>query len=73
MGCDAIPTADGMVIRGGNSLHGATIHTLLDHRIAMSFAVAALAAEGETVIQDSECVNISYPGFYGELEKLTEK
>ena len=42
----------------------------MDHRIAMSFAVAALAAEGETVIQDSECVIISYPGFFEELEKI---
>ena len=64
MGCDAIPTADGMVIRGGNSLHGATIHTLLDHRIAMAFSIAALAAEGHTKILDSHCVDVSFPTFY---------
>ena len=70
MGCDAIPTADGMVIRGGNSLHGATIHTLLDHRIAMAFSIAALAAEGHTKILDSHCVDVSFPTFYDTFENL---
>ena len=70
MGCDAIPTADGMVIRGGRPLHGAAIHTLLDHRIAMTFAVAGCAAEGETRILGADCVNISYPEFYQELKRL---
>ena len=41
-----------------------------DHRIAMTFAVAALGASGETEILDADCVNISYPGFYGDLERL---
>ena len=72
MGADVTETEDGMVIRGGRSLHGASIHCHMDHRIAMSFAIAALAAEGETVIQDSECVNISYPGFYEELGRVVE-
>ena len=70
MGADVTETEDGMVIRGGRPLHGASIHCHMDHRIAMSFAIAALAAEGETVIQDSECVNISYPEFYQDLERL---
>lgn len=70
MGCDITPTDDGMIINGGKPLHGATIHSHLDHRIAMSFAVAALTAEGETEIIDGECVNISYPGFYQDLERL---
>lgn len=70
MGADVEPTDDGMIIRGGRPLHGATIHPHLDHRIAMSFAVAALAADGETKIQDADCVKISYPGFYTDLEGL---
>ena len=70
MGCDAIPTADGMVIRGGNPLHGTTIHTLLDHRIAMAFSIAALAAEGHTKILDSHCVDVSFPTFYDTFENL---
>lgn len=70
MGCHAIPTSDGMVIQGGTPLHGATIHTLLDHRIAMAFSIAALAAEGHTKILDSHCVDVSFPTFYDTFEGL---
>ena len=70
MGCAVAATADGMVIRGGNTLHGAVIDSRLDHRIAMSFAVAALVADGETEIKDAGCVRISYPRFYEDLEQL---
>ena len=64
MGGNVTPTADGMIIRGGSPLHGAVIDSHLDHRIAMSFAVAALAADGESWISDANCVDISFPGFY---------
>lgn len=70
MGADVRETEDGMVIRGGKPLHGAVIDSKKDHRIAMTFAVTALAASGETEILDADCVNISYPGFYGDLKKL---
>ena len=70
MGAHIEATDDGMIIKGGKSLHGATIDSKLDHRIAMSFAVAALNADGETDILGSECVDISYPGFYSDLTKL---
>lgn len=70
IGADVEPTDDGMIIHGGRPLHGANINPHLDHRIAMSFAVAALAADGETKIQDADCVKISYPGFYTDLEGL---
>lgn len=69
MGCDVTPTEDGMIIKGGK-LKGATIHTLLDHRIAMAFSIAALAAEGNTKILDSKCVDVSYPEFYETFESL---
>lgn len=69
MGCDVTPTSDGMIIRGGH-LKGASIHTLLDHRIAMAFSIAALVAEGTTKILDSRCVNVSYPDFYDTFESL---
>lgn len=72
MGADVEETEDGMVIRGGKPLHGARINTHLDHRIAMSFAVAALCADGVTEIQDSSCVSISYPGFFSDLERLSK-
>lgn len=70
MGADVEETEDGMIIHGGKPLHGAVIDTKKDHRIAMTFAVAAMAADGETEILDAECVNISYPEFYQDLAKL---
>lgn len=70
MGADITPTPDGFVINGGRPLHGASIHTHKDHRIAMSFAVAALNADGETVPDSEECVEISYPGFFHDLAAL---
>ena len=63
-------TEDGLVIDGGHPLHGAVIDSHDDHRIAMTFAVAALCAQGETKIQGGECVNISYPAFYSDLGRL---
>lgn len=69
MGCNVTPTADGMIITGGR-LKGASIHTLLDHRIAMAFSIAALIAEGNTKILDSRCVDVSYPSFYDTFEQL---
>lgn len=71
MGCDITATKDGMIINGGNPLHGAVIDSHLDHRIAMSFAVAALIADGETEIRGADCVKISYPDFYRDLAGLT--
>ncbi len=70
MGCDIEATDDGMIIHGGKPLHGADIHTHNDHRLAMSFAIAALAAEGTTRIMDDACVGISYPTFFKELQNL---
>lgn len=70
MGVDITETEDGMIIRGGTALHGAVIDSHLDHRVAMSFAIAGLVADGTTRILGSECVDISYPGFYRDLSLL---
>lgn len=70
LGCPVEPTEDGMVIHGGQPLHGAVIDSHKDHRIAMSFAVASLLIEGETRILNKECVQISFPGFYHTLSRL---
>ncbi len=70
MGCDIKGTDDGMIIGGGAPLHGTTVDSHLDHRIAMSFAIASLVAEGETQIKGSDVVTISYPAFYEDLTKL---
>jgi 3-phosphoshikimate 1-carboxyvinyltransferase len=70
MNADVVATDDGMIITGGRSLRGAVIDSKLDHRIAMSFAIAALMADGITTINGSEIVNISYPSFYDDLASL---
>lgn len=70
MGADAEATDDGMIIRGGNLLRGAAIHCKYDHRIAMTFSVAGINAQGTTVIEDAECVDVSYPNFYEQLHIL---
>lgn len=71
MGADATATDDGMIIRGGVPLHGAVIDSHLDHRIAMSFAVAGLMCEEPTTILNADSVVISYPDFYESLRKIS--
>lgn len=71
MGADIESTEDGMIIHGGKNLHGAIIDSHKDHRIAMSFTIASLLADGPTTILDKDCVDISFPTFYSELSKLT--
>ena len=73
MGCDITPTDDGMIINGGNPLKGTTVKTYLDHRIAMSFAIAGLVAQGETTFDNEECCCISYPNFFRTLNNITNK
>ena len=70
MGADVEPTDDGMIIHGGKPLSGTDIKTHNDHRLAMSFAIAALAASGTTRILDDACVGISYPSFFKDLQNL---
>jgi 3-phosphoshikimate 1-carboxyvinyltransferase len=70
MGADITATEDGMVINGGKQLHGAVVESRSDHRIAMSFTVAGLMADGDTIILNPECVDISYPSFYADLQQL---
>ena len=72
MGADITATDDGMIIHGGRPLHGAEIDSHLDHRIAMSFAVAGTIVDGPLSILGGDCVNISYPDFYSDLYKLGE-
>ena len=73
MGCDITPTDDGMIIKGGQPLKGTTIKTYLDHRIAMSFAIAGLVANGETTFDDESCCCISYPKFFETLSSIVNQ
>jgi 3-phosphoshikimate 1-carboxyvinyltransferase len=70
MGAEVEERDDGLKIPGGQKLHGAEIDSCSDHRIAMAFAVAALRAEGETLIRGAESAGISYPAFFTTLEEL---
>ncbi len=70
MGAQLAEREDGLEIYGGTPLQGARVQSFGDHRIAMAFAVAGLFAEGETVVQDVDCVNTSYPGFHAQLEQV---
>jgi 3-phosphoshikimate 1-carboxyvinyltransferase len=73
MGAEVEEFDDGLRVKGSQKLHGAEIDSQDDHRIAMAFAVAALRAEGESVIHGSECVAISYPEFFETLDKVAER
>jgi len=73
MGAQVEQTAEGWKIPGGQKLHGAELESFGDHRIAMAFAIAALHAEGETVLHDAGCVSISYPRFFEDLDKVLER
>jgi 3-phosphoshikimate 1-carboxyvinyltransferase len=70
MGADIAMTEDSLTIKGPCAMHGATVDSHNDHRIAMACAVAALRARGETKIQNSECINKSYPQFFNDLRSL---
>ncbi len=63
-------TDDGMIIKGNQNISAGTVYSHLDHRVAMSCAVAALVGDGDTVITDADCVGISFPDFYEKLESL---
>ena len=70
MGVEVTEQEDGLEIVGGTPLHGARLQSFGDHRIAMAFAIAGLFAEGETIIEDVDCVGTSYPNFYETLEHI---
>lgn len=75
MGATVEEFPDGLKVAGRSKgkLRGAEIEPRGDHRIAMAFAIAALAAEGPTVIRDADCAGVSYPTFFEELKRLAER
>jgi 3-phosphoshikimate 1-carboxyvinyltransferase len=75
MGAKVEERPDGLKVEGRHAgkLHGAEIESRGDHRIAMAFAVAGLAAEGNTVIRDADCAGVSFPAFFAELNRLAER
>ncbi len=73
MGAEVEEFEDGLDIPGGQQLHGAVIDSGGDHRIAMAFSIAALRAEGETLIQGAESAAISFPEFFDLLDLVAER
>jgi 3-phosphoshikimate 1-carboxyvinyltransferase len=73
MGAEVIEFEDGLSVPGGQKLHGAEIDSEHDHRIAMAFAIAALRAEGDTVIHGADAAQISFPEFFAMLEGVAER
>ncbi|RMG47215.1 MAG: 3-phosphoshikimate 1-carboxyvinyltransferase, partial [Acidobacteria bacterium] len=73
MGARVREFPDGWHIPGPQPLRGAHVDAHGDHRIAMAFAIAGLMAEGETAIESSEVVDISFPGFFSALDALVER
>ena len=73
MGAEVMEFEDGLDVPGGQKLHGATIDSGGDHRIAMAFSVAALRTEGETLIQGAESAAISFPEFFDLLDLVAER
>jgi len=73
MGAEVAEFEDGLDVPGGQTLHGATINSGTDHRIAMAFSVAALRAEGETLIQGANAAAISFPEFFDLLDRIAER
>jgi 3-phosphoshikimate 1-carboxyvinyltransferase len=71
-GAKVTPTDDGMIIEGETALTGATIDSMGDHRIGMAMAIAGLAARGETIIENEEAINVSFPGFAELLEQISK-
>ena len=70
MGADVRELEDGWEIHGPHHLEGARVRSEGDHRVAMALAVAGLLAHGESTIEDADCVAISYPGFWNDLDRL---
>ena len=70
MGCDVIEKRDGLIINPGNCLYNTHIKTFGDHRIAMAFTIAGYITQKRNVLDDSNCINISFPEFNKILQSL---
>ncbi|HUM05974.1 MAG TPA: 3-phosphoshikimate 1-carboxyvinyltransferase [Terriglobales bacterium] len=70
MGAEVEERPDGLRVPGRQRLRGAQLESFGDHRIAMAFAIAALRAEGETMIHGAEAAGVSYPGFFDDLRLI---
>ena len=72
LGADIEELEDGMIIKGKSKLNGGKIKTFKDHRIAMSFSIADLISDSRVMLDDTNCINISFPGYFNLLKDLTK-
>ncbi len=70
MGCQVEEREDGVRITGKGRLQGASCDSQCDHRVALALSVAAIAAKGESVVRNTECIETSFPGFFALMESL---
>ncbi|NIS74734.1 MAG: 3-phosphoshikimate 1-carboxyvinyltransferase, partial [Deltaproteobacteria bacterium] len=70
LGVETEELEDGVIIQGREKLSSAVVNSNGDHRVAMALLVAGLLAEGETTIEDTDCINTSFPGFFTMLQGL---
>lgn len=73
MGAEIEELEDGMVIKGKTKLKGANIKTFNDHRIAMAFSVASLISEGKLNLDNTACIDISFPGYFDLINNLLKQ
>lgn len=73
LGVKTHSTKDSMIVYGGQGLKSQVVSSKKDHRIAMALAVAGLASEGVVTVEDAECADVSFPGFYQQMQKLGAK
>ena len=72
LGANVEPLPDGMIIYGGMPLSGTEVDSHLDHRLAMTLAIAGLVAKGETIVKHAQAAQVSYPAFWQTLQQVTE-
>ena len=72
IGANVIELEDGMIIKGKTSLNGGKIQTFNDHRIAMAFSIANLVSNNEIILDSDKCIDISFPGYFNLLKKLSK-
>jgi 3-phosphoshikimate 1-carboxyvinyltransferase len=70
LGVSIEATKDGMIIQGNSSLIGANVNSHGDHRMGMMLSIAALLAKGDTIIENTECIAVSFPNFKEQLNEL---
>jgi 3-phosphoshikimate 1-carboxyvinyltransferase len=70
MGARIEPQPDGFIVEGPTPLHGTVVDSSGDHRLAMALTVAGMIAEGETVVENSDCIADSFPGFIQSMQRL---